>query len=167
MDISKLKWIKNVNHQEGKGKPWAYKDEGEIFLLHWHEDKVNAQLPCKGDLMLLFQQNKVTYIVEFLDDDFIDEGVWKIYRKVEFICRPPKEFDWKRLPDQKELFGYDSNYIVGDGNAHSLDDNSKMPKFHEIWDPKGGLPAFQERVHEYVKREKFICRGLTPLNPPS
>lgn len=71
MDLSKLKWVKNVRPDQG----WAYDKinekpipEAKIFRLHWCNDKDNAQKPQKGDLIALVQLAKVTHIVELLDD---------------------------------------------------------------------------------------------------
>jgi hypothetical protein len=72
MDLSQLKWLKNVKPDEG----WAYNihempiREARIFCLHWRtqDHKDNAQQPLKGDLIALVQSARVTHIVELLDD---------------------------------------------------------------------------------------------------
>ena len=89
MNISKLKWIKNVKHQDNH-QYWAYLPEtmqiveAKIFCLNLRDikQKSNAQKPSKGDLMILLQRAKVTHIVEFLDDEVYDNSLdeWSIYR---------------------------------------------------------------------------------------
>ena len=46
----------------------------------------------------------------------------------------------------------DLDYIVGDGHAHSLADNNKMPQFHEYWNQYGGLSGFQNHVLEKITK---------------
>ena len=159
MDLTQLKWIKNVKHK-GDDRYWAYEPkymsipEAKIFCLNWrsHKDKDNAQKPCKGDLMLLLQKAKVTHIVEFLDNDIYggDRDEWGIYRIVKALWIPPEKFAWENLPHQREFFGF--NYVVGDGHAHSLADSNKMRQFHEHWDLQGGLQAFQNHVHDILRK---------------
>jgi hypothetical protein len=76
MDLSKLKWLKNVKTVE-LGEHWAYDKpdkipiiEARIFCLHWRsqDDETNAQQPLKGELVALVQLAKVTHIVELIDD---------------------------------------------------------------------------------------------------
>jgi hypothetical protein len=154
MDISQLKWIKNVKHQ-GNDKCWAYDKpnemsipEAKIFRLHWRslQDEDNAQRPTKGDQMLLLQRATVTHVVEFLDDKVYknNESEWGMYRIVQVVWMPPVGFVWENLPHQKDFFGYD--YVVGDGQAHSLTSDSRMSQFHTHWDPLGGLSAFQKHL---------------------
>jgi hypothetical protein len=92
MNVSKLKWIKNIRHK-GNDKDWAYDKtnempipEAKIFRLQWRscEDKDNAQEPCKGDQMLLLQRATVTHVVELLDDKVYknNESEWGVYRIV-------------------------------------------------------------------------------------
>ena len=160
MNISKLKWIKNVKHQDNH-QYWAYLPEtmqiveAKIFCLNWRDikQKSNAQKPSKGDLMILLQRAKVTHIVEFLDDEVYDNSLdeWSIYRVVKAVWMPSKGIMWDddRL-HQKEFFGLD--YIVGDGHAHSLADNNKMPQFHEYWNQYGGLSGFKNHVLEKITK---------------
>ncbi|HEY9802915.1 MAG TPA: hypothetical protein V6D25_21305 [Leptolyngbyaceae cyanobacterium] len=155
MDISQLKWLKNVKTDDG----WAYSDphempipEAKIFRLHWRnvEGKSNAQKPHKGELMLLIQKAKVTHIVEFVDDKVyeIEDKEWNVYRIVRTVWMPLNNFDWEKLPHQREFFGYD--YVVFDGLAHSLSDSHSMWQFHEHWDKQGGLTAFQKHLGDML-----------------
>ena len=150
MNLDKLKWIKNVRHKNND-KFWAYADldempipEARIFRLHWSSngESNNAQKPQKNDLVLLLQRAKVTHIVEFLDDDVYGntQNPWGIYRIVKSVWMPFKQPAWENLPHQREIFGFD--YVVGDGNLHSLVASNRMPQFHQYWDEKGGLKAF-------------------------
>ncbi len=53
MDLTKLKWTKNVNHSEIE---WAYQDidtKSKVFDLHWKSDSLkNASKPQQGDLII-------------------------------------------------------------------------------------------------------------------
>lgn len=155
MDLSNLKWIKNVKHQD-KDKEWAYNEpdamvipEARIFRLNWRDpkkDRTNAEKPRKGELMLLLQKVRITHVVEFLDDQVYenDPDQWGIYRIVKALWMPPQNFDWENLPHQQRFFGFD--HVVGDGTAHNLADANKMHQFHQYWDKQGGLEAFQNHV---------------------
>lgn len=154
MSKSKIEWIKNVKHK-GNDKDWAYDNihemcipEAKIFRLHWRssEDKSNAQQPHKGEQMLLLQRATVTHAIEFLDNKVYNnvESKWGVYRFVQAIWMPPERFVWENLPHQREIFGLD--YVVGDGQAHSLTYPKKMSKFHKHWDSLGGLSAFQKNL---------------------
>ncbi|MBV5262257.1 hypothetical protein FLX56_28145, partial [Synechococcus moorigangaii CMS01] len=123
MDLSQLKWFKNVN----PGSGWAYANpddmplpEAKIFRLEWKSDKTDAQKPNKGDLIALVQKAKVTHIVEVLDDTVYDtrKTEFGIYRVVKAIWMPPQGFDWSQLPHQKELLG--PSILAMGGNIHEL-----------------------------------------------
>lgn len=167
MRLSNLKWIKNVRHQDNNRK-WAYDkpaempiSEAKIFCLNWRtpEHRADAEKPRKGELMLLLQNATVTHLVEFVDSDVCEKAPheWGIYRVVKALWMPPTDFNWSKLPHQREYFGFD--YVVGDGIVHDVATDGKidgkMPKFHQYWDEKGGLEAFQ----------KHIDRLLTKISP--
>jgi hypothetical protein len=42
------------------------------------------------------------------------------------------------------MFGFD--VFIMDGLAHNLDEPGKMAKFHQHWNSKGGLKAFQQHL---------------------
>ena len=158
MNLSKLKWIKNVKHK-GDDKLWAYDKprempipEAKIFRLNWRDysNADNAKKPKKGDLMLLLQKAKVTHLVEFLDGEVYGEGSgdWSIYRVVKVLWMPHEDADWDKLRHQREFFGFD--YVVGDGAAHDLSTENQMQQFHQYWDAKGGLAAFQNHVGNLI-----------------
>ena len=71
MDLTRLKWTKNINREDGE---WAYSykdidDNSKIFNLHWKSDSYeNAQKPQEKDLIILRQKGKVTHIVELLNN---------------------------------------------------------------------------------------------------
>lgn len=158
MNLSKLSWIKNVKHK-GNNKVWAYDNpddmvipEAKIFRLNWRDAKNigNAEKPHKSDLMLLLQKAKVTHVVEFIDDEVYgdDSNEWGIYRIVKALWIPPEGFDWETLPHQQKFFGFD--YVVGDGAAHDLSAANRMQQFHQYWDAKGGLEAFQHHIENLL-----------------
>lgn len=166
MDLSRLKWIKNVKHK-GDDKLWAYNKlsdmeipEAKIFQLYWRDSshKDNAGKPKKGDLMLLLQKARVTHLVEFLDDELygVDSGEWRIYRVVKALWMPPKDSDWNKLRHQRDFFG--SDYVVGDGAAHDLAAENQMQQFHQYWDARGGLTAFQDHVAKLINDTPSITK---------
>jgi hypothetical protein len=158
VDLSKLKWTKNIKPDE-RCADWAYKPEREkplamelpeagIFGLTWKNIyKDNASKPEQGDLILLHQHAKVTHIAEFLDSKLYNnsnESDWGIYRVVRAVWTPPPGKDWATLPHQDEMFGFD--VFIMDGKAHSLDTPSEMQNFHQRWSRVGGLEAFQKHL---------------------
>lgn len=154
MDLSRLKWAKNIKPDHG----WAYKPdrgtpiamelpEARIFGLNWKtKNKSNAGRPTEGDFILLHQHAKVTHIAEFLDNKVYDTGDpdWGIYRIVRAVWIPPLGKDWATLPHQDEMFGF--NVSIWNGLARNLDTPGKMSKFHQHWSSKGGLAAFQKHL---------------------
>ncbi len=159
MELSKLRWIKNVKHQDNNQR-WAYEPtnlkilEAKIFCLNWRipEHRANAEKPCKGELMLLLQNATITHVVEFVDSDVYGNtpDEWGIYRVVKALWMPPIGFDWSKLPHQRDFFGFD--YVVADGLAHDLAADGKMPQFHQHWDKQGGLRAFQKHLNSLLTK---------------
>lgn len=154
MDLSQLKWLKNVKNVES-GQCWAYDKinempipEAKIFRLYWRKDKDNAQKPQKGDLIALVQLAKVTHIVELLDDTVYEhtEKEWGIYRVVKAVWMPPENFDWGNLPDQKTIFGVE--HLPPNGNVHDLRQN----QIGQHWQDKGGLQGFHQHVGEILSQ---------------
>lgn len=150
MDLSKLKWLKNVKHKK-PDKVWAYNEpkempvsEAKIFRLHWRSksQKANAQKPLKGDLIALVQLARVTHVVELLDDvvyenlldDVVYENVekeWSIFRVVKAVWMPPKGFDWNNLRHQREIFGVE--HLPPNGRVHKVPTNG-MLDLGKIWE---------------------------------
>ncbi len=122
--------------------------EASIFGLTWKNIlENNARQPEQGDLILLHQHAKVTHIAEFLDSQLynnINVSDWGIYRVVRAVWTPPPGKDWATLPHHDEIFGFD--VFIMDGSAHNLDEPGKMSKFHQYWNDKGGLVAFQKHL---------------------
>lgn len=152
MDLSELKWLKNVKPEH---PGWAYDKvdempipEARIFRLHWrgYNHKSNAEQPVKGDLILLNQRAKVTHVVEFLDNEVYEnsEKEWSVYRVVKAVWMPPNGFDWRNLPHQKEILGIEN--LPQDGNAHNLSQPERMSQFNQYWKDLGGLQGFQEHL---------------------
>ncbi|MGB5961960.1 MAG: hypothetical protein WBG73_14930 [Coleofasciculaceae cyanobacterium] len=155
MDLSRLKWTKNIRPYQG----WAYKPErgtpiamelpeAKIFGLTWKtKAKGNAGRPQEGDLILLHQQARVTHIAEFLDNKLYkntSEPEWGIYRVVRAVWMPPLDKDWYTLPHQDEIFGF--NVSIWNGLARNLDAPGTRSKFYEHWTNRGGLVGFQNHL---------------------
>ena len=88
MDLSNLKWTKNVKHKDGE--LWAYPDfnPGDLFKLAWKDNNSNTDKPDKDDLILLRQRGYVTHLVKILDykhERESWEGIYNIYRVVESL----------------------------------------------------------------------------------
>ncbi|MBE9013217.1 hypothetical protein IQ250_23755 [Pseudanabaenaceae cyanobacterium LEGE 13415] len=154
MDLSSLKWLKNVKPHQG----WAYCcinempiPEARIFRLHWRSNTDKSiHVPQKGDLMVLVQSAKATHIVELLDNVVYgnSEEEWSSYRIVKAIWMPPTGFDWSNLPHQKEAFGVD--YLPPDGYVHNLSRTDQMFQFNQYWQPLGGLESFQNHLKKVL-----------------
>ncbi|WP_198166566.1 hypothetical protein [Picosynechococcus sp. PCC 7117] len=166
MDLSQLKWLKNVN----PGSGWAYADpaemplpEAKIFRLEWKKDRADAQKPNKGDLIALVQHARVTHIVEVLDDTVYDtkKAEWGLYRVVKAIWMPPKGFNWAQLPHQEEIFGV--KHLPSSGHTYAI----PIPSMRSspAWQEYSDLQGFQEHVSEYLELlcpqpQKKRYRGL-------
>ncbi|MBW4505797.1 MAG: hypothetical protein KME64_04705 [Scytonematopsis contorta HA4267-MV1] len=118
MDITQLKWTKNVKHQ--KGENWAYPAEEihpklKIFPLYWRNsedrDKKNARVPQECELILLRQYGKVTHVVELVNNQLYfnkDAGdEFNIYRLVQVIGMVT---NWDKTPDNSEVFDCHINF---------------------------------------------------------
>ena len=147
MDLSQLKWLKNVKPSQG----WAYDKlndmpipEAKIFRLHWRsqDDKANAQQPLKGDLIALVQSARVTHIVELLDNVVYKnaEIEWGIYRVGKAVWMPPEEFDWWNLPHQEEIFGV--KHLPQKGIVYKVPTGGMLKSQH--WKDLEGLHGFQQ-----------------------
>lgn len=153
MDLSQLKWLKNVRPDQG----WAYDKldempvpEAKIFRLHWRsqDDKANAQQPLKGDLVVLVQSARGTHVVEMLDDVVYEnaEKEWGIYRIVKAVWMPPKGVDWWSLPHQKEIFGVE--HLPQNGLVHKIPTEGMLQSQH--WKDVEGLQGFQQHLSKLL-----------------
>ncbi len=149
MDLSRLKWTKNVNHPDPT--KWAY-GVHEIsypylfpeLRLHWAPNEhTNAKRVPKEDLILLRQRTKVTHIVMPIDDEVRDVGQadhpHPIYRLVQVMWVKP---DFEKAPDQNTVFDFLVRLEGGDVVSLNAD------QFGARWDSRGGLPALQNHIAE-------------------
>ncbi|MBG1265206.1 hypothetical protein [Nostoc sp. WHI] len=141
MDLTELKWTKNVNHQ-GDDKDWAYQNidpDSNIFPLNWKKEQAkNALKPEKSDLILLRQRGKVTHIVKLLNNTLDEEpGEFGISRLVQVVWIA----DYPSVsPEQNMVFGY--HVHLQGGRVMKLE----TPTFNKHWESQGGLVGFQNRV---------------------
>jgi len=153
MDLSQLKWLKNVRPDQG----WAYDKldempipEARIFRLHWRsqDDKANAQQPLKGDLVVLVQSARGTHIVEMLDNVVYEnaEKEWGIYRIVKAVWMSPKGVDWWNLPHQKEIFGVE--HLPQNGLVHKVPTDGMIQS--QYWKDVEGLQGFQQHLSKLL-----------------
>ena len=146
MDLTKLKWTKNVNHPE---KEWAYSYEdidfkSKVFYLHWTKDsKSNAEIPKEEDLIIIRQRTYVTHIVQVLNNTVYSESENLPNRLVKAVWMA--EF-WNEPPEEESIFGYTLKFPAG-----KVLDLRKSPKFNEHWNNRGGLLAFQKQVQQKLK----------------
>ncbi len=168
MDLTELKWTKNINHQ-GDDKYWAYQDidpDLKIFRLHWkkeeHEENAlkpkdwkkeeheeNALKPKEGELIILRQRAKVTHIVRLLNNTLYKElydTEFNIYRLVQVVWMADY---WSVPPDQDMIFGY--HVHLEGGKVMELE---TLPTFKGYWDSKGGLLEFQQHISKVLKLSK-------------
>ncbi len=149
IDLSPLKWTKNVNHPD-TNIYWAYQHDQEHdqvrypflvpeFNLHWRKEQVeNAKKPNKGDLILLRQRTKVTHLVKFLDDhaEFTENGDYSIYRRVQLLWMAQRP--WDSAPHQNDVFGFEVE--LQGGKAIELDHITDLAEHFTT------LTAFQEHI---------------------
>ncbi|MDZ4873741.1 MAG: hypothetical protein CLLPBCKN_003137 [Chroococcidiopsis cubana SAG 39.79] len=94
MNLTRLKWTKNVKNQDGRY--WAYKDKTEyiepaenIFGLNWKYNQYeNTCKPQKDDFIILRQHARVTHVVRVIDNELYKELTAKefsFYRMVKTV----------------------------------------------------------------------------------
>jgi hypothetical protein len=142
MDITQLKWTKNV--KPANEEAWAYSQYGKDFLfkLAWRDNEKDANRLLRGDLVLLRQKGYVTHLVRVLDHKSEREswkGEFNIYRIVEVIWA----IDWNNnqpFARAETLFDYTSVLKYEGGDVMELE---TLPTFQKRWDD---LTAFQDRI---------------------
>ncbi len=145
MNLTKLKWTKNVNHSDIE---WAYQDidlNSKIFYLHWTlESRPNAEKPQEKDLIIIRQRTKVTHIVELLNNTVYEESgnPW-LSRLVKAVWMA--EF-WSEPPEEESIFGYKLGYPAGKVLYIETSD-----KFNYYWSDKGGISAFRQQIKKKLK----------------
>ena len=142
MDLTELKWTKNVNHQ-GDDKYWAYQNVDPVlntFKLNWKiEQAENARKPEESELILLRQRTKVTHIVKLLNKTLYNEpsdGEFNISRLVQVIWIADCSSE---PPEQNIVFGY--HVHLQGGKVMRLE----TPTFNKHWGSQGGLVEFQNQ----------------------
>ncbi len=120
MDLTGLKWTKNVRQQYGEG--WGYQNIPyineslypglRIFGLSWKDgQEKNANKPKEGELVILRQKSSVTHIVKLLNNDLYDDCSFhdfKSYRLVRVIWMADC---WNSPPKVEKFFDCDIKYI--------------------------------------------------------
>lgn len=164
MDLTGLKWSKNVNHL-GDIKYWTYDIDStsRVFILGWKDKyKDNACNPKEGEFIILRQHAKVTHIVKVFNDHLYDDGLksgFSICRLVQVVWMS-KKFDDISLPTNKEVFGYDITFPP-DGKIYNLETKDD---FKEHWDKNGGLLGFQNHVQFVLNERGYWQQPLVELH---
>lgn len=94
MNLTGLKWTKNVKNQDGRY--WAYKDKAEyiepaenIFGLNWKYNQYeNTCKPQKDDFIILRQHARVTHVVRVIDRELykkLTAQEFSFYRMVKTV----------------------------------------------------------------------------------
>ncbi len=141
---AQILFIKNVKDPND----WAYtisrmrNPSSKEFDLMWRYGAHGSETPSTGDLMILHQRAKVTHVVQFLDDEFIDKGTG-YFRKVKVVWMP-KQDNWNKLPHQREILGFSPKYA--DGNTHSFL-SQNFSTFTNRWDSLG---EFQNHISKIL-----------------
>jgi hypothetical protein len=148
IDLTSLKWTKNVNYPDSTTR-WAYQPN-EIhyrflvpeFKLHWKNgQEQNAKKPQKGDMILIRQRTRVTHLVKVLDDypEIGKNGDYSIYRRVQvlWVAQEP----WDSAPHQNDVFGFDVDLQSG-----KVMDLENIKDLTSQFNPHGGMTAFQAQV---------------------
>lgn len=146
INISHLKWTKNV--KDLSGQPWAYHQfaTGQLFKLAWKNNLENANKPEKGDLILLRQRGFVSHLVQVLNRQAEREnwqGDFDTYRIVEVFWAIENWDNPPTVARADELFSYPAVLSYQGGDVMRL---QNLPSFQERWQEHGGIEAFQSRV---------------------
>lgn len=152
MNLTGLKWTKNVKNQDGKY--WAYKDKIEyiepqvnIFGLNWkYNQHENARLPQKDDFIILRQHARVTHIVQILDNELYKDLTateFSLYRMVKAVWIAD---DWHNPPTYEQVFGQ-KIFFPRNGKVINLEN---LNVFQENWEQKAGLLGFQTHVKKLL-----------------
>jgi hypothetical protein len=153
MNLTGLKWTKNVKDQAGRY--WAYKDKAEyiepaenIFCLNWkfHQYE-NACQPQTDDFIILRQHARVTHIVRVLDNELYKDLTateFSLYRLVQAVWMAA---DWHNPPTCEQVFGQ-KIFFPRNGKVIDLEN---MNFFQEIWELKAGLLGFQNHVRQLLQ----------------
>jgi len=153
MNLTGLKWTKNVKDQDGRY--WAYKDKNEyiepaenIFGLNWkYNHSENACKPQKDDFIILRQHARVTHIVRVLDNELYKDltaAEFSLYRMVKAVWMAA---DWHNPPTYEQVFGQ-KIFFPRDGKVIDLEN---MNFFQESWECKAGLLGFQNHVRQLLQ----------------
>jgi hypothetical protein len=141
MDLSELKWTKNINHQHGEKYCAFDPNFKNFFPLQWKKgQRKNAEKPDKDDLIILRQRCKVTHIVKVWDDNPKEDTdpEFSIYREVQVVWMAE---NGDIAPHQDTVFGY--HVHLQGGKVMELE---TLPAFKTYWDSRGGLAEFQNHV---------------------
>ena len=153
MNLTGLKWTKNVKNQDGRY--WAYKDKAEyiepaenVFGLNWKYNQFgNASKPQKDDLIILRQHARVTHIVRVLDNELyknLTATEFSLYRMVKAVWIAA---DWHNPPTYEQVFGQ-KIFFPRDGKVIDLE---SMNFFQESWECKAGWLGFQNHVQQLLQ----------------
>lgn len=170
MDLTGLKWSKNVNHLDDD-KVWAYDDykvdySSRIFILNWKNDfERNACNPKKGELIILRQHAHITHIVKVFNNtlyDYGDGSNFSIFRLVQVVWMannldnlPLNKIE--SFPSNKEIFGCD---VVFPRNG-SVTNVKEKQELKEHWENQGGWQEFENHVRYTL--DKFSGQWHKPL----
>lgn len=163
MNLTRLKWTKNVNPQDTK--PWAYQDIDsnlKIFLLGWKNEPpshTNARKPTEGELILLRQNKKVTHIVKLLNNTLYDDRTNNPFSTCRLVEAVWMVNYWNVPPEQNIIFDYDLHLEGGD-----VMQIETLPTFIDNWGKRGGLQEFQKRVQKVLKLDPKEISGLYELD---
>ncbi len=145
MDLTNLKWTKNVRHQDSELLAYPNVNIGDLFKLGWKDNKSNADKPHKDDFILLRQNGFVTHLVKVLDykhERESWEGDYNIYRIVETLW----VINFDSLPREAKadnVFGYPKVFNYEGGHVMKME---TLPTFKEYWDNNGGFEEFKNHV---------------------
>jgi uncharacterized caspase-like protein len=104
----------------------------------------SLELQAKGDLIVLIQHNRVTHVVEALDDEIRETEVGYV-RWVRVVWM--SEGNWSKLPPQEKILGFSSPGSVSLANSKSVNFD------HTCWH---SLEVFQKHIFNLLPTAEFL-----------
>jgi uncharacterized caspase-like protein len=146
-------WAYTLDHIQQMGD-LAHSQIFKLFKLSSIEIIINQdRCPIsKGDLILLSQHERITHVVEVIDDQFNEDEAGYYFRWVQVVWIS-EEQDWTKLPNQDKVLGFRIQGFAG-YKMYEFTLFAKCCYFSKTcW---SGLDAFQQNVFRTLTDTKSL-----------